>query len=96
MGSHKRERTRSRIKRRSEKGAAGDELVQIPMGTNRFRGQVIAEACQAAGLRVQLLLSDDSGYGNVEPHRLLVRSDQLEQVMAVIKRSDREGPSWSK
>jgi hypothetical protein len=65
-----------------------DELPYIPMGTHRFRAQIIAEACRNEGLRVQLMLSDDSGYANVEPHRLLVRSDQLEQVMAVIKRSD--------
>ena len=55
---------------------------------DRLRAQIIAEACRSEGLRVQLLLSDDSGYANVEPHRLLVRADQLERVMAVIKRSD--------
>ena len=65
-----------------------DELTYVPIGTNRFRGQIIAEACRNEGLRVQLLLSDDSGYGNVEPHRLLVRTDQLEHVLAVISRSD--------
>ena len=96
MGSHKRnwrEIARSRVGRRRQRPTK--EFTQIPIGTNRFRGQVIAEACRAAGLRVQLLRSDDSGYRNVEAHRLLVRSDQLEQVLAVIERSDREGPDWS-
>ena len=93
MGSHKRDpskRSRLRARRRKHKASAEDEFVQIRIGMNRFRGQVIAEACRAAGLRVQLLRSDDSGYGNVEARRLLVRSDQLEQVMAIIERSDSE------
>ena len=89
MGSHKRnwrDKARSRVGRRQR---ATKEFTQIPMGTNRFRVQVIAEACLAEGLRVQTLLTDDSGYGNVEPHRLLVRVDQLEQVLAVIEKSDK-------
>jgi len=36
---------------------------------------------------VKLLASDDSGHGNIEAHRLLVRSGDLEQVLAVIEES---------
>jgi hypothetical protein len=68
-----------------------DDLRFVPVGTDRFRAQVIAEACRAAGLEVKLLLSDDSGYGAVQPHRLLVRSGELEQVLAVVKKSDSDG-----
>jgi hypothetical protein len=35
-------------------------LTYVPVGTDRFRAQVIAEACLAAGSRVELLTSDDS------------------------------------
>jgi len=65
-----------------------DDLRYVPVGTDRFRAQVIAEACRAAGFEVKLLLSDDSGYGAVQPHRLLVRSGELEQVLAVVEKSD--------
>jgi hypothetical protein len=68
-----------------------DDLRFVPVGTDRFRAQVIAEACRVAGLKVKLLLSDDSGYGAVQPHRLLVRSDELEQVLTVVKKSDSDG-----
>jgi len=68
-----------------------DDLRFVPVGTDRFRAQVIAEACRAAGLEVKLLLSDDSGYGAVQPHRLLVRSGELEQVLAVVRKSDSDG-----
>jgi hypothetical protein len=67
-----------------------EELAQVQLGTDRFRAYVIAEACRAAGLKVKLLTSDDSGYANIEPHRLLVRSADLEQVAAVIDKSDDE------
>ena len=64
-----------------------DDLTQIPVGMNRFRAQVIAEACQAAGLKVELL-SSDSWQGELPLYRLLVRSGDLEQVLAVIEKSD--------
>ncbi|MDH3261575.1 MAG: hypothetical protein OEM84_11470 [Acidimicrobiia bacterium] len=63
-----------------------DDLTQIPVGMNRFRAQVIAEACRAEGLAVELLMSDDTYfYAEI---RLLVRSGDLEQVLAVIEKSD--------
>jgi hypothetical protein len=51
----------------------------------------MAEACGAADLKVKLLLSDDGGYGNVEAHRLLVFARDLEQVVAIIERTDSPG-----
>ena len=65
-----------------------DDLTYVTLGTDRFRAQVIAEACRAAGLEVKLLLSDDSGYGAVQPHRLLVHSDDLEKAKKVAQQSD--------
>ena len=51
------------------------DLTHVPVGGDRFRAQLIAEACRAAGLEVELLTADDSGtfrYGEIQPHRLLV------------------------
>lgn len=63
-----------------------DDLKQIPVGTDRFRAQVIAEACRAEGLDVELLMSDDTYfYAEI---RLLAHADQLEQVLAVVQKSD--------
>lgn len=92
MGSHRENQSgnlRSRFGRVSRRKR--DELTQISIGNNRFRAQVIAEACGAAGLKVKLLFSDDSGYGNVEAHRLLVFVDDLKRVAKVIERADAGG-----
>ena len=91
MGNHKRhERVSlpSRLGRRSPKGPDMDELTQIDVVNNRFHAQLIAEACRAAGLEVKLLLSDDSGYGDREAHRLLLFARDLEQVAAIIEKTD--------
>lgn len=65
-----------------------DDLTYVPLGSDRFRAQVIAEACHSAGLNVKLLVADDSGYGAVQAHRLLVRTDEVDKVMAVVEKSD--------
>lgn len=62
------------------------------MGTDRFRAQVIAEACRAEGLEVELLMSDDTYF--YSEIRLLVGSDEVEIAAAEIRRSDgTDGPS---
>ena len=64
------------------------ELTQVSVGTDRFRAHVIAEACRAAGLEVELLLSDDTYfYADI---RLLVRTADLEQVAALVQTTDRD------
>lgn len=66
------------------------DLTYVPVGSDRFRAQLIAEACRAAGLEVELLTADDSGtfrYGEIQPHRLLVRFGELEQVLSVIEKT---------
>ncbi len=65
-----------------------DDVTFVMLGTDRFKAQVIAEACRAAGLEVKLLMSDDSGYGAIQPHRLLVHSGDLERVQAIADQSD--------
>lgn len=63
-----------------------DDLTYSPLGVIRLRAQVIVEARRAAGLKVELLASDD--HGNVYLHRLLARVDELERVLAVIEESE--------
>jgi hypothetical protein len=49
---------------------------------------MIAKTCRAAGLEVELLLSDDTYfYADI---RLLVRTADLEQVAALIETADGE------
>ncbi len=64
-------------------------MTYVTLGTDRFRAQVIAEAGRAAGLEVKLLMSDDSGYGAIQPHRLLVHPGDLERVQAIAEQSDK-------
>jgi hypothetical protein len=69
------------------------ELVQVPVGEDRFQAQIVAEACRAAGIRVELLTGDASGVdpvlGIIQGHRLLVRADDVERVRAILERSGR-------
>ena len=65
-----------------------DELTQVSVGADRFRAHVIAEACRAAGLEVELLMSDDTHF--FVEIRLLVRTADLERVAALIQKADGE------
>ncbi|MCJ7725240.1 MAG: hypothetical protein MUP76_02460 [Acidimicrobiia bacterium] len=64
------------------------DLLYVPIGGDRFEAQVIAEACRAAGMRVELLTSDASGVhphlGMAQGHRLLVSAADADRVRAII------------
>lgn len=66
-------------------------LVYVPVGGERLRAQMIAEACRAEGLQVELLTADESGVdpimGRIQGFRLLVASGDLDRVKAIIRRS---------
>ena len=62
-----------------------DELKYVRVGFDRFRAELLVEACIAAGLEVKLLAADDSGFTVDQPHRLLVRSNEFEKVLAIIQ-----------
>ena len=68
-----------------------DDLVYVPVGTDRFRADLIAAACRNEGLTVELLTADDDGtfpwYGPTQPFRLLVHRSDLDKVRTVISRT---------
>jgi hypothetical protein len=68
-----------------------ESLVYVPVGNDRFRAQVIAEACRAEGIRVELLTADNSGVdpvmGIMQGHRLLVAAADADRVRAIARRS---------
>jgi len=92
-GHDERKGLRSRLLRRRQRDSDNDELIQISVGNHRFRALVIAEACRAVGLNVKLLMSDDSGYGNLETNRPLISARDLEQVTEVIQKTYGAGSS---
>lgn len=65
-----------------------DDLEYVPVGTDRWRAHLVAEACRAVGIPVQLLTSDASGVDPalalMQSHRLLVRRTDLDRVRTVI------------
>ena len=65
-----------------------DDLRDIPVGPDRFRAVTIEQACRAAGFKVELLFADDSGYGALQSHRLLVKAKDYPQIMEIVRHSD--------
>jgi hypothetical protein len=67
------------------------DLVYLPVGEDRFRAQVIAEACRAEGVRVELLTADASGVDPViarlQEFRLLVAAADVDRVQAILRRT---------
>jgi len=70
-------------------------LEYVDVGPDRFRAELIAEACKADGIRVELLTADDDGtfpyWGIIQHHRLLIRSDDRDRVEAVLRRMRASG-----
>jgi hypothetical protein len=69
-----------------EKGA----IVALPIGGDIFRAQVIAEACRAEGLNVQLLTTELGAHPSaVGPEQqLLVRSEDVDKVREILNRQE--------
>ena len=68
-----------------------ERLVYMLVGGERFRAQMIAEACRAEGLQVELLTADESGVdpimGRIQGFRLLVAATEVDRVRAIVGRS---------
>jgi len=71
------------------------QLVQVPVGEDRFQAQILAVACRAAGIRVELLTGDASGVdpilGIIQGHRLLMGADDVDRVRSILRRAGRSG-----
>ena len=67
------------------------DAVRLDLGDDIFRAEVIAAACRADGLRVQLLRNDNpetGGFRSLQPVYLLVLADDVERVQEIISQSD--------
>ena len=71
--------------------ATEPEIVRLELGYDRFEAQIIAESCRSEDLTVEVMFMDEGGNAPgrtaLEPHLLLVRSEDVEQAQAVIARS---------
>jgi hypothetical protein len=66
------------------------DVVQVDLGDDLFTAQVIAAACEAEGLRVQLVHNEHPATGallSVQPVYLLVVDEDLPRVREIIARS---------
>jgi hypothetical protein len=67
-----------------------EDVVQVDLGDDVFTAQVIAAACGAEGLRVQLVRNEHPATGpllSVQPVYLLVAAEDVERVREIIARS---------
>jgi hypothetical protein len=72
----------------SDEEQSSGKVVALPIGGDIFRAQVIAAACAAEGLKVQLLTSEMAARPNTVgvEQQLLVRSEDVDTVQALIRR----------
>jgi hypothetical protein len=70
---------------------APPELVQVPVGFDRFVAGALAARLEAEGVPVRLLTNDEHGLSpgrsSGQQHRLLIRADDEERVRAHIDRT---------
>jgi hypothetical protein len=69
---------------------AADQLVRIPVGYDLFRADVIHAACLDQGIKVRLIRNEQPQTGaliGLEPSYLLVRSEDADQVRAIVERN---------
>lgn len=65
------------------------EFAELDVGPDRIEAELVAAACRAEGLRVELLTADDEGtfpmWGLIQHHRLLIRAEDRERVESVVR-----------
>jgi hypothetical protein len=83
---------RRRGKQSTRSAGDADDVIRIDPGFDRFRAQVVAEACREEGFSVELLTMDDlgtaPGLAAGVAHQLLVHQSEVEQVCAIVRRSE--------
>lgn len=76
---------------RADGGTAPPDLVEISVGFDRFAAGALVARLEAEGVPVRLLTMDDHGLvvglAALQPHRLLIRASDEEQVRALIERT---------
>jgi hypothetical protein len=74
----------------SSEDRGSEQIVTVPVGGDIFRAQVIAEACKAEGIKVQLLTSEMGARPTAigVEQQLLVRAEDLEKVREILSRQE--------
>ncbi len=65
---------------------AVSEVVEVPIGQDRFRAEVIRAACESSGVNARLVMADEHGHRSVPlgEHRLMVLADDLPVVHEIL------------
>lgn len=70
-----------------------EELTEISVGTDIFSAQILHARLLDLGLKVELVSFDDSaGFNATTPHRLLVRTVDVERIEAILWHERTAGP----
>lgn len=81
----------SSIAAMAEPRDSASSVVALELGFDRFEALTVTQACRAAGYAVELLHMDQNGvepgFIALGPHRLLVRTTDVDGVTAIIARS---------
>ena len=74
----------------ADEEAGPGQLVTLTLGTEIHRARLVAEACAARGLRVELLTSEMGAHPHTPgvEQRMLVRSEDLDAVRDVLTDQD--------
>lgn len=70
------------------------ELVNIPVGYDLFRAEVMRAACADAAIKVQLVRNEHPETGSLvalQPSYLLAQAEDSERVEAIVERTYRLG-----
>ena len=64
-----------------------DDVVTMELGVDAIQAHLIAEACRAEGMKVELLMMDEStravGMAPIVPHKMLVQPGDVERVVEI-------------
>lgn len=70
------------------------EIVNIPVGYDLFRAEVLEAACTDAGIRVRLVPNEHPETGGLvalQPSHLLVNAEDAQQIRTIVARNYASG-----